>query len=120
VATVLTLLTALTLTCPREWSDGRGRDTGVIRTSRSGPQRLDSIDVSTFGYEDADVVVAPQTEVVSVPVALGATPDATPAASSRPGLHVPDLGFVPVIDSDRSFTHSPPHRPAFGRAPPLA
>src|SRR5262245_20566893 len=116
----LALLMGAALVSPREWSDGRGRD-NAIRTTRGGVLRLDATDAIGHGYEDAEIVVAPQTDlVVSSAIGLDTPPGPAlcPAAPAAPG---PDLTVtLLVVGPLQPRALSQPAHPTLGRAPPLA
>lgn len=116
----LTLLTALALVSSREWSEDRGRDNSAMRATR-GAQRLDATDALPHNYEDAEIVVAEQSELVasasssagllSVPVIPAVLPSV-----SRPTAPAVAL----LIGPARTRLLARPYRPALGRAPPPA
>jgi hypothetical protein len=119
LVTALTLLTALALVSSREWSEERGRDS-AMRTTR-GAQRLDAADASPYNYEDAEIVVAEQSDFVASAnssVGLLSVPliPAVPPSVGRPA----PLTVALLVGRARTRLLAQPYRPALGRAPPPA
>jgi hypothetical protein len=119
VAGALTLLTAFVLVAPREWSGGRDRDARAIRTTRVGAYRLDPCDAAPHDYEDAEIVVAPQSDLIDSAARGLVTPDSTEAVQAQSGSHLDVVGVAPV-QPPRAHLRARPHRPSLGRSPPLA
>jgi len=119
LVTALTLLTALALVSSREWSEDRGWDS-AMRTTR-GAQRLDATDALPHNYEDAEIVVAEQSEFVA-----SASSSAGPLSVPMIPAVLPSVGrptaptVALLVGPARTRLLARPYRPALGRAPPPA